>query len=70
MPFIEVVRGEREGGARAGARRLRAWRGVIAGIFMIMWIPQLICCRIPMIMVRAAIAPGQTWTERAGAGRA
>jgi hypothetical protein len=29
MPLIEVVRGEREGGARAGARRLRARRGVV-----------------------------------------
>ncbi len=39
-------------------RRSRGGRGMIARIFVFMWIPHQISCGIHMIMIRAAVRTG------------
>ena len=55
IPPTQVVRGDREGRAQAGARHPSAGAASSPRISLFMWIPQQISCGIHMIMVRAAV---------------
>ena len=67
--LAQVARGVRGGRVRASARRWPAGRDTIERDFAFMWIPQLMRCGIHMIMLRAAVPPGQSGQNGHGLGR-